>query len=181
MRGSASGFFRVLSLVGPHIAMQVIRSAPARHELPNATRSYARNRIRMEAGFCLRKVDQVLGNAFFPQDAFDHLAIASAAGQAVLESAASAMREIIDVARDLIGHHQRKVGMRGLDLSRSFGFQIGIYRIICDFVGFVNRRGFRFLLVRLLLRCVIASRLRCSFEGAYAFGDSIKFLLETRV
>ena len=93
----------------------------------------------MESGFRLRKENQVLRHALFLQDPLDHLAIAAAALQTMLKRAPPSRGKIINVARHLVGHHQREVGMGGLNLCRGLRFQIGIDRIVRHFVGFVDR------------------------------------------
>ena len=69
----------------------------------------------MESRFSLRQVDEILRNAFLLQDGQDHLAITARASEGALENAASAIGEIRDIARDLVGHHQRQVGAGMLD------------------------------------------------------------------
>ena len=79
------------------------------------------------------------------QHAADHVFVAAGASQGAFECAASAIGEIVDVASHLVGHHQRQVGMRGLQL----GFGLGLHVLVdggSQFVGFVDRRGLGFLL-----------------------------------
>ena len=72
--------------------------------------------------------------------------------------------------------------MRGFDLGCGFGLQLGINRVIRDFVGFVNRSGLRLFFVWLLISCgSFACRLRRGFERAHAFRDPVKFFLKPRV
>src|SRR3954470_22148649 len=100
--GGAGGFLRVLPIIRPGIAMQVVSPGAARHELPDSASSGTRNRIRMEARFGLRQIDEILRNAFFPERALDHLPIASATSETALQRAVAASRKIINVARHLI-------------------------------------------------------------------------------
>ena len=92
----------------------------------------------METGFGLRQIDQILRHAFLLERPANHLVVSAGTGQRALEGAASAIGEVVDIARDLVGHHQRQVGVRGLD----FGFGLGFYILIDSrgsFVGFVDR------------------------------------------
>ena len=129
-----------------HGQVQIVSARPASHELPDTTRTDTRNSVGVKSRLGLRQVDQILGNAFFLENTFDHLAIAAASFKSMLQGAAATAGEVIDVAGDLIGHHQRQIGVGGFDLRGSLGFQIRIDRVIRDFVGFVDRRRLSFLL-----------------------------------
>ena len=65
--GGAGGLLRVLAIVDPPVALQAVQHARAGHELPHAARACPRQRQRLETGFRLRQVNQVLRNAFFLQ------------------------------------------------------------------------------------------------------------------
>ncbi len=96
----------------------------------------------MEARFGLRQIDQVLRDAFFAQNARDHVAVTSGARQGVLQrSPASAGREIVDEAGDLVVHHQRKVGTSLAQL----GFRLGPHCRVDregNLIGLVDGGGF---------------------------------------
>ena len=62
-----------------------------------------------------------------------------------VHGAASAIGEVVDVASDLVGHHQGQVGVRGLDFGFGFGFDF-LVDGGSQLVGFVDRRGLGFLL-----------------------------------
>jgi hypothetical protein len=110
--GGAGGFLGVLAVVDPHVVVKARTAAAAAHELPDAASARPRNRQRMESGLGLRQIDQILRHAFLFQSCHDHVVVAAGAGKGALEVAPSAIaREIGDVAGDLIGHHQRQVGM----------------------------------------------------------------------
>ncbi len=80
----------------------------------------------MESGLGLRQIDQILRDAFLFQGGHDHVVVAAGAGKGALEDAASATREVGDVAGDLVGHHQRQVGVRVLDFGLRFGLDAGV-------------------------------------------------------
>ena len=63
--GGAGGFFGILAVVQPPVALQAVAGGAAGHELPHAAGAGARKRQRMKAGFGLRQVNQVLRHAFF--------------------------------------------------------------------------------------------------------------------
>ena len=145
VRGRARGLFRILPVIDPPAPRQSVALCAAAHELPHAARSRAGNGQRMESRFGLGQVDQVLRHSFFFQDLPDHVFIPAGARQRAFNRAPSAGREVVDKARDLVGHHQRQVGTSGLDL----GFGLCFYAFIdrrCEFVGFVDGRWFRLLL-----------------------------------
>ena len=100
---------------------------------------------RMESGLGLGQVDQLLRDPFFLQHAANHVFVAAGAGQSTLYGASSAIGEVIDEARDLVGHHQRQVGAGGFDFGFGFGFNV-LVDGWSEFVGFVDGRGLRFLL-----------------------------------
>ena len=93
----------------------------------------------------------------------------------MFESAASAVGEIIDIAGNLVGHHQRQVGMR----TFQFGFGLG-FDILVDggrqFIGFVDRRR-----LGLLLGESVALLEGGGFEAIDAVEDAVQFLLQTVV
>ena len=128
--------------------VQAVSAGAAAHELPDAAGADAGDGERMESGFGLRQVNQILRDAFFFQDRQHHFAVAAGAGQGALEDAASAIGEVGDVTGDLVGHHQRQVGVSVLDIGFGFGFGAGIGGR-SEFVGLVDGRGFG-LLLRLL-------------------------------
>src|SRR3984885_15117506 len=140
MRGSARGFLGILTLVEPPAAFESVTFGAARHELPDASSAGTRNRQRMESGFGLRKINKILRHAFLLERAANHLVVLAGARQRALDRSATAIREVVNVASDLVGHHERQVGTRGLDL----GFGFGLYVLIdgwSSFVGFVNWGG----------------------------------------
>src|SRR5579862_465401 len=92
----------------------------------------------MESGFSLGQVDEFLGNAFFAENTADHIVVAPGTGQATLKRAAATAGEVVDESSDLIGHHQRQIGVRGLDLGFGLGFDVRIGGGV-EFVGFVDR------------------------------------------
>ena len=60
----------------------------------------------MEAGLGLRQVNQVLWDALLLQHPVNHVAIAAATNQRMLQGAATAGGEIVDVADHRVGEHQ---------------------------------------------------------------------------
>ena len=130
----------------------------------------------MEARLRLGQIDQFLRNAFFPQRALDHFAIASAALQRVLQRFVTLGRgKIIDVARHLVGQHERQIRMRGLDLGFGLRLDVGVDRRR-DLVDFINRRGLGFLLRRGVVR--LQGR---QFRTVYTFENALQFVLHSLV
>ena len=136
---SAGGFFRVLTLIHPPIAAQSVAGGAAAHELPHTARRGAGKRQRLEARLSLRQIDEVLGHAFFAQDALDHLAIAAGADQGALDGSMAARRIEVDVAGDGIVEHQRQVRVRLLDLGFGLRLDARIDRKR-HIVGFIDGR-----------------------------------------
>ena len=66
----------------------------------------------MESGFSLGEINKVLRDAFFSQDSLDHFLVAAGTDEGALEHAAATSRKIIDEAGDLVGHHEREIGVR---------------------------------------------------------------------
>src|SRR6266536_5215569 len=99
----------------------------------------------MKTRLGLGQVDQVLRHTFFAEGAPDHIFVSSGAGQGALDGAAPTVGEVIDVAGDLVGHHQGQVGVGRLDLSLRLGLDVKINRR-CDLVRFVDWSGLGFLL-----------------------------------
>src|ERR1700723_1435907 len=175
MRGSARGFLGVLTLVEPPAALEAVTFSAARHELPDAASAGARNGQRMETGFGLRKINEVLRHAFLLERAANHLVVLAGARQSALDRSTAAIREVVDVACDLIGHHQGQVGTRGLNL----GFGFGLYVLVdgwSGFIGLVNWRG----LGRLLGETVALLKSR-QFEIVSAVENAVEFGFETVV
>ena len=99
----------------------------------------------MESRLGLRQIDEILRDAFRLQGGDDHVVITTGSCIGAFEAAASVARKVGDVASDLVGHHQRQVGVRVLDLSLRFGFDAGIGGR-GKFVGYVDGRRLGFLL-----------------------------------
>ena len=98
----------------------------------------------MKAGFGLRQVDQILGDAFLFENVADHRVIASIPNQSPLQNPVAAVREIIDVGSDRVGHHERQVGVRQFDFGRGFRLDVGVNRRSGG-ADLINRGGFGFL------------------------------------
>ncbi len=99
----------------------------------------------MKTGFGLRQVDQILGYAFFLQNAANHVFVFTGANQGALEGATATLGIEIDKSGNLVGHHERQVGGGGLDFGLGLGLNAGVNRR-GEFVGFVDWRWFGFLL-----------------------------------
>src|SRR5690348_4107278 len=69
------GLLRIAALVNPIIPFEPVLLASIGHELPNASCSDARNRIRQERALGLRKVHQILWNSLFVEDTAHHCII----------------------------------------------------------------------------------------------------------
>ncbi len=175
MRGGARGLFGILPIVNPPTAFESVASGATAHELPHAASAGARDGERMESGFGLGEVDEFLGNSLLAENAADHVFIAAGAGECAFEGAASAIGEVVDEAGDLIGHHERQVGVRGLDLGFGFGFDAGVDGRR-DFVGFVDRSG-----LGLLLGESVALLEGGEFEAVDAVQNAVEFVLEAVV
>ena len=80
----------------------------------------------MKSGLSLRQINQILRNAFFLENRNHHVVVTAGAGKGTLECTPSSIGEIADVAGDLIGHHERQIGMRGFDLRLRFDLHVGI-------------------------------------------------------
>ena len=129
----------------------------------------------METGFGLRQKDEILRNALLLEGAADHLVVLAGAGERALDGAASAIGEVVDVASDLVGHHQRQVGVRGLDL----GLGLGLHGLVDGgraFVGLVDGRG-----LGLLLGESVSLLERGEFELVDAVEDAVEFGFEAIV
>ena len=129
----------------------------------------------MKTGFCLRQVDQILRDAFLFENTADHRIIASIPNQGPLENSMAAIREIVDVGSDRVGHHERQVGMREFDFGRGFRFHVGVDRRSGG-VDLINRGRFGFLggeIVGLLqVRQV---------ETVHSRQEAVKLLLQARI
>ena len=175
MSGGAGGFFGILTVVNPPAAFESVTLGAAAHELPHATSAGAGNGQGMESGFGLRQVDEVLGHSLFFERPANHIFVAAGAGQGTLDGAASAGGEVIDEAGDLVGHHQREIGVRTLDLGFGFGFDVLIDRR-SQFVRFVDRRWFG-----LLFREAVALLQGGEFEAVDAIEKAVELALEAVV
>ncbi len=107
--------------------------------------------------------------------------VAAGAGESALKDAASTTREISDVTGDLVGHHERQVGVRTLDfgLGLRLGTGVGGGR---HSVGLVDGRGFSLLLLILLrLLRTLSSVGTSRVKFVHALDDAVKFLLQAIV
>ena len=89
----------------------------------------------------------------------------------MLEGATASAGEIVDVAGDLVGHHQRQVRVRGLD----FGFRFSLYVEVnreSDLVRFVD--GSR---LRLLFGKTVSFLQSHQFRTIHALEDAVEFML----
>src|SRR6478672_6550215 len=66
----------------------------------------------------------------------------------MFQGPATPARKVVDVTGDLVRHHQRQVGVGGLDLGSRLGFQARINRVVVNLVGLVDRCWLRLLLNR---------------------------------
>src|ERR1700733_1440703 len=142
---SARRLLRILPVIDPPAAFESVALSAAAHELPHAASPSARNSQRMESRLRLREINQFLRNAFFPQNAPNHILVAARASQSTLQRPAPAIGKIINIAGNLVGHDQRQIRMRRLDL----GLGLCLYALVnrrSSFVGLVNRSRFRLLL-----------------------------------
>src|SRR5579872_4124864 len=105
MRGGSRRLLRILPFINPPVALQAVSLGAAGHELPHAASSRTGERQRMESRFRLREIDQVLRNAFFLENSLNHLLIATATRQRMLEGGTSAAGEVADVSSYRIGQH----------------------------------------------------------------------------
>src|SRR5271156_4822760 len=108
--GGDGCFLRILPIVDPPAALESVALGAAAHELPHAACASTGNSQRMKTGLCLRQIDEFWRNSLLPKNAMDHVFIAAGASQTAFQGTPSAVREVVDVASDLIGHHQRQVG-----------------------------------------------------------------------
>ena len=76
----ARGFFGILAVIDPPVALESVAFGAAAHELPHAAGSRSRNCQRMKTGFGLGKIDELLGYSLLPQNAVDHVFVAAGAG-----------------------------------------------------------------------------------------------------
>ncbi len=143
--GGSGSFFGILAIINPPAALQAVTFGAAAHELPHAAGAGSGDGQRVESRLGLGKVDQFLGNAFFLQGAADHVFVSPGAGQCAFQGAASAVGVVIDVAGDLVGHHQRQARTGGFYLGLGFCFDV-LVDGGGEFVGFVDGRRFRLLL-----------------------------------
>src|SRR5579863_1753750 len=174
-RCRSRGFFGILTVVNPPVAFQSVSGGTAGHELPHPPSTSARKRQRMEPRFGLSQIDQVLRNTFFLQNPANHFVILPAAGKGALQCSPPTCRKVTDVSGYRVRHHQRQIGVRGLDFSFSLCLEVRVNRER-DLVGFVDRRG-----LRLLLRKAIAFLQGLKLETVYAVEDTVKFLLQALV
>src|SRR6266700_391475 len=132
----------------------------------------------MEAGFSLRKVNQILGKAFLLENRQHHVAIAPGTSQRALQDSASMIREVRDITRDLIDHHEWQVGMGLSKLSFGLGFcsGIGSRRYTTRLVD-----GCRFGLLLRFLRSLSLGGGSARINLVDPLDDAIEFLLETIV
>ncbi len=171
----AGRFLGILAFVHPPAALQSIAFGAAAHELPHAAGAGAGNGQGVESRFGLGQIDEFERDAFFAQDAADHVFVTPAASQSALQGAVTVVGEIVDEAGHLIGHDQRQSGAGGADFGFGFGFQVCV-RGGVEVVGFVDGRGFR-----LLLGEAVALLQSGHFQAVGAFEDAIKFLLQAIV
>ncbi len=95
----------------------------------------------MKARLGLRQIYQVLRHAFLLESAFNHFAVASAALEGMFQGPATTIGKVVDIACNLVRHHQWQVGVCGFNLFGGFCFQTRINRVVIDLVGFVDGRG----------------------------------------
>src|SRR3954469_19032059 len=99
-RSSAGRLRWILPLIEPPVARHPVLARASRHELPDAARSCARERQRLEAGFSLSEINQILRHAFFAEGLLDHLAVFPGSHQRALECSAAARGIEVDVPGD---------------------------------------------------------------------------------
>src|ERR1700746_2015030 len=104
----------------------------------------------MGSGLRLRQINQVLRDAFLFQNRQHHRAVAGGARVGTLENAASAIRKVRNETRDLVGHHERQIGSRVLDVSFGLSFRASVGGR-SETVGLVDGSWLSFLLLFLFL------------------------------
>src|SRR5579872_6266632 len=172
---SPGGFFGILPVVKPPILLQAVCFGSASHKLPHSSCPCSGQRQWMEARLGLRQINQILRNSFIAQRLLNHRAITATARQRGLKRPTTPRREVIDITRNLIGHHQRQIRVRCLHFGFCLCLDVLIYRE-SGLVSLVDRCWRRFLLgepVTLLQRLQL--------QAIYPIQDLIKFLLQSLV
>ena len=123
----ARRFLGIEALVHVGIAGQAVIGAG--HELPHAARvRFAIDRLRLEARFGHRQVDQILRHPFFGQYALDHRLVAAGALKRMQQRIVALLRvgEKVDEGCHVVVYHQRQIRFGRGQVGRSLGHQVGI-------------------------------------------------------
>ena len=107
-----------------------------------------------------------------------HRAIAAGSGISTLKDAASAIGEVGNEAGDLVGHHQRQIGARVLDVGFGLGFGAGIGGR-SEAVSLVDGSRLGFLL--LLLRLLGVGGRSAGIKIVHALNDAVEFFFEAGI
>src|SRR6266536_5578289 len=173
-RGRPRRLLWILPIVHPHIVREAISTRATAHKLPNAASTHTRDGMWMESRLGLRQINQILRNSFLFQCGDDHVVVASGPCKGTLETSTSAIREVCNVSRHLIGHHKGQVRARVLDLSLSFCLDAGIGGG-SDAIGLIDRRWLRFLL------CLRIDARAAWIELVYPGNNTVEFFLQAIV
>lgn len=172
----ARGFLGIEALIDIAVADESVFIAG--HELPHAAGPAAMpgsgpDGPGLEAGLGDGEIDEVLGHAFFGEDAPDHGAITAGALKGVKEGVVSALGvgEEVDEGGDIVIHDQGKVRVGGGEIGFSAGDEVGI-DLEGDVVGDVGRRGLD------LGREAVTLLERLHLERVDLIDDAIEFVEE---
>src|ERR1035438_6231349 len=81
-----------------------------------------------EAGLGLGEVDELLGQAFFIEDALDHGTVTAGTLDGVDDGLVAVVHEVVDIAEDGVVDAERELGDGGGDLLADLVFELGVDR-----------------------------------------------------